>query len=181
MKLLVAFAVLVPVVAAGDDCIPFDPETSHVEFEIEQAGSPFRGHFETVRGEVCRDGASIRRVQASVSADSLETGLPELDAVLRDELFLDVARYPEMQFISNRIVQEGDQWIADGELTIKGKTRAVRLPFKVNEIPGASQASGEIEIRRLDFAVGTGEWANTEWLSNAVRVRFHVQENMRQD
>lgn len=181
MKTLVVFVALLPVIAAGEECATIDPETSYVQFEIEQAGSPFSGRFDGVQGEVCREDGNIARLRAQVSPDSVATGLPELDAVLKDELFFDVERYPEIQFTSEHVVRNGDEWLADGELTIKGKTRPVQLPFAVTEISDTSQATGEIEIRRLDFAIGTGEWENTAWLSNAVHVYFLVQEDVTQD
>lgn len=177
MKALAIFAALNPVVATGEECAMIDPATSYVRFEIEQAGLTFSGRFEDVRGAICREAGTISRVHATVAPASVETGLPELDAVLKDALFFDVARYPEMQFRSDHLVQTGDQWMVDGQLTIKGKTSAVQLPFEVIEDSGASRASGELEIRRLDFDIGTGEWENTEWLSNAVHVYFVVQEN----
>lgn len=179
MKIVIAFVALLPVIAASDECTSIDSGTSYAQFEIEQASSPFSGRFDGVHGEVCREGRTISRIHAEVDPASVDTGLPELDAVLKDELFFDVERYPPMQFASERLVQKGDQWIATGRLTIKGRSKSVQLPFEVKEISGASQAMGGIEIHRLDFDIGMGEWENTDWLSDSVRVEFLVQEKPR--
>lgn len=177
MKILMILIALLPGIVLAEECSPIDSKASFVQFDIEQAGTPFNGRLEQVSGEVCREGESVSRVHAEVAASSVATGLPELDAALKDEYFFDVNQYPTLQFSSDRISQEDGRWVADGTLTIKGKSKAMRLPFDMEEDASAPQATGEIAIRRLDFGIGTGEWENTEWLADIVRVKFVVQEN----
>ena len=65
---------------------------------------------------------------------------------------------------------------ARGRLTVKGVTRDLPVTFRVKGPADGRSAplTGEATIRRLDFGIGQGEWQDTKWLGNDVRVRFDI-------
>ncbi|HEX3792694.1 MAG TPA: YceI family protein [Pseudonocardiaceae bacterium] len=63
-----------------------------------------------------------------IDAASIDTGNNERDTHLRSADFLDITRYPTINFSSSRFVHlRGDQWSIEGALTMHGATDSVRL------------------------------------------------------
>jgi len=91
--------------------------------------SLMRGRFTKISGNVAFDAqAKNGAIAISVEADSVDTGNKVLDNVLRSAQFLDTARYPEMHFVSDRFVFDGDTLVAvDGTLTLRAVQRPLRL------------------------------------------------------
>ena len=67
-------------------------------------------------------------VVVTIDADSIDTGNRTLDGVLRSDQFLDAAPNPEIRFVGNRFVFDGDRLTAvDGMLRLHGVERPLRL------------------------------------------------------
>jgi len=66
---------------------------------------------------------------------------------------------------------------ARGRLTIRDVTRDVLLPFTFTPAADGQHATlaGGTTIRRLDFGVGQGEWTDTTWVGNEVKIRFELR------
>lgn len=89
-----------------------------------------RGKFGKWQGAVHWDEAdpTRSRVEVSIEAASIDTGVAERDAHLRSADFLDVANHPAIHFASTNIESRGgDRYTLHGELTIRGVTREVAL------------------------------------------------------
>ena len=113
-----------------------DTMHSTVSFWLRQlAVSKARGRFN--RFEASIDvGATVddTRVTATIDAASIDTGNADRDAHLRTADFLDVARFPELTFVSTGISGEGDQWTMVGDLTVSGQTRPVSFAVELGGI-----------------------------------------------
>jgi len=61
-----------------------------------------------------------------------------------------------------------------GTLTLKGKSREMTVP--VTYVPGknASIFDGSFVLKRLDFGIGEGMWADLSTVANEVQVRFRI-------
>ena len=57
-----------------------------------------------------------------------------------------------------------------GKLTIKGATQDVVVPITLT----GGVAAGSVAIKRLDFKIGDGEWADTSIVANDVTVKFKL-------
>lgn len=158
--------------ADGGACLEVTQEDGEVHFEIEQAGSAFGGTFLAFGGTVCRDGDSITAVSAWIDPGSVDTGLPELDTALKSGEFFAVEAHPRATFESDRVEASGDKFVAHGALEVKGISKPVDVPFQLARQGDAYHVSGRFEINRLDFGIGTGEWADTTWIGNVTTVTF---------
>ena len=70
----------------------------------------------------------------AIQAASVDTGVTLRDRHLRGRDFLDVARFPQIEFRAERIEQHGqDEFRIGGPLTIHGVTRPVELVGHVHE------------------------------------------------
>jgi polyisoprenoid-binding protein YceI len=165
-----------PVLAAGQ-CYSVDEAHGRVGFEVDQAGSPFSGTFHRFGGELCLSGDQVTRIDVHLDPGSVDTGLPALDAALLGEEFFAVADHPQARFASERIDRAGERLVAHGTLTLKGVSRPMDVAFVLSHTGDGYTVSGALVFERLDFRVGTGEWANTEWLGGSVRVAYEAHLN----
>jgi len=67
--------------------------------------------------------------EVRIKTASINTQNERRDNHLRSPDFFDVASHPEIVFKSKRIEKSGDAYVAVGDLTIRGVTKEVALPF----------------------------------------------------
>jgi polyisoprenoid-binding protein YceI len=122
--------------------------------------SKVRGKFTKFSGElVTADDVLASSVSADIDLASIETGAEQRDGHLRSPDFFDTENHPLMTYRSTGIRYDGDDFIVDGELTLKGVTRSVPLKLEVNgfgpDAYGGTRAgfSATAEINRQDFGV----------------------------
>jgi polyisoprenoid-binding protein YceI len=102
-----------------------DPVHSFAGFALKHhAVSTFRGRFETLDATLTVPEDSAELV-GTVDVGSVLVKDENLQAHLGSPAFFDVERYPEITYRSTSIRREADELIVDGDLTIKGHTRAV--------------------------------------------------------
>ena len=108
-----------------------------------------------------------------IDASSARFGAPETDAEVVKPAWLATAKFPQASFESTSIrAAGGGRYEVAGRLTIKGSTRDVVVPVQLAQAGGSGAASGSFTIRRLDFKIGEGEWADTGLVADDVVVRF---------
>ena len=141
---------------------------SWLQFETSYDGEPFEGRVEPQHRH---DDA---RFDVRIDLASAGTGHDERDEVLAGDEFLDAGAVAEARYVATRFrALGGDRFVADGELTLRGVTRPVALAFTWRA--GAQPVlDGEATVPRLAFGIGTGDWADTALLPDAVKVRTHL-------
>ncbi len=108
-----------------------DPSHSRVAFKVRHMMvSWVNGSFGTVEGTVSWDPAKpeATRVEATIGAASIDTAEPKRDEHLRSPDFFDVARFPELRFVSKRVENATpNAFDLVGDLSMHGVTREVTL------------------------------------------------------
>lgn len=168
---LLALAIVSPSVAA-EDCYRVLTAGGSVSFEVRQAGAPFRGVFRRFGGEICLAQDEAARIDVWLEPASVDTGLPEIDAALKEREFFETARYPRIAYTGKSAEARGERQLARGTLEIKGRRRDVDVAFSLRRDGGSPLVSGSLTLNRLDYGIGTGEWADTRWLGAEVKVKF---------
>ena len=106
------------------------------------------------------------------------TGDTDRDTALQGSDFFQTGRWPTGTFTSTGIKSLGrDGYEAEGKLTLRNVTRAVRVRFRFDPPApsgGAARMIGSSKVSRLEFGVGQGDWRSTEWLDDAVRIEFDL-------
>lgn len=98
-----------------------DPIHSSASFAVKHMiVSTFRGRFEKFDATLV-DG----KLTGIVDVGSIVVKDENLAAHLQSPEFFDAERHPELRFVSSEIRPDGDEVVVDGELTIKGITKAV--------------------------------------------------------
>ena len=157
--------------ALAEDCYAVRPAGGSVSFEVRQAGAPFRGAFRRFGGEICLAQEHVTRIDVWLEPASVDTGLPEIDVALKEKEFFETGRYPRITFTGKSAGMRGEQQIARGTLEIKGRRRDTEVAFSLRR-NGGPAVSGSLMLNRLDYGIGTGEWADTRWLGAEVMVAF---------
>jgi polyisoprenoid-binding protein YceI len=114
--------------------------------------------FKDFEGKVSVDGDSLVGVEFTVTMATLESDHPKLTAHLKDADFFDVEKFPTSTFKSVEIksgAQDGGDWThtITGDFTIRGKSKRITFPAKVEVGADRVQASTEFVINRKDFDV----------------------------
>lgn len=141
-----------------------DPAHTIAEFKVKHMMiSNVKGQFSKVSGVLTLDQSKLvnSRVEATIEAASIETRDGQRDAHLRSADFLDVEKFPTLQFKSTdvSIVRDGELSV-EGDLTIHGVTRkvsfAVEGPTPPTKDPwGGTRVaiSASTKINRKDFGL----------------------------
>jgi len=110
-----------------------DPAHTCIGFDIGHLGlSRVQGRFSKLTGSLHADKKDVTKsnVKINIDASSVDTAVAPRDADLRSANFFDVAKYPQLTFASTSIRQHGKDYIAVGDLTIKGIAKPVTIQFK---------------------------------------------------
>ena len=138
-----------------------DPVHSEVGFSVRHMMvSKVRGRFTNFSGSITTaDNPVESTATAAIDLTSIDTGSPQRDDHLRSADFFEVEKYPTMTYRATGIRPDGDDWIVDGDLTLKGVTKNVPLHVELQGIGpdayGGTRAgfSASAEINRRDFGV----------------------------
>jgi polyisoprenoid-binding protein YceI len=113
------------------------PASSRVSFRVKHLGfSSAAGHFDSFAGrlEVGADGTAAA---GSVRVASVRTGDQQRDSLLASRFFFEAEEHPEISFASTAVERLGGGRLRiEGELTIRGRTRPLRLDAEVAEQDG---------------------------------------------
>lgn len=107
-----------------------DPAHSEVAFKVKHLMiSNVKGNFSEFSVNVLTDGDdfSSAMINVSINTASVTTGVADRDAHLKSPDFFDSANYDTMTFVSTSITGSGDEYKLEGDLTIRGITKPVKL------------------------------------------------------
>jgi polyisoprenoid-binding protein YceI len=140
-----------------------DPSHTRIGFVARHAMvTKVRGSFNEFEGTATFDGDDPAKTAVSVTikADSIDTRNAQRDVHLRSNDFLAMEAHPEITFVSTAFDLTGeDGFDLTGELTIKGVTNTVTIPFTYE---GAATDpfgnlrvgfEGSVVINRKDYGI----------------------------
>ncbi len=121
-----------------------------------------RGVFNEFSGkaEINEEIPHASSVEVSIQVDSIDTRNGDRDNHLRSGDFLELDKYPTVDFRSTNVERTGDDTVnITGDLTIKGVTNSVTIPFtymgKATDPFGNDRVGfeGSTTINRKDFGI----------------------------
>ena len=150
------------------------PEKSAITFNFKQMGVAMDGKFKKFNAQLNLDTAQVDTATARIATelDSIDTGSSEADQEVVGKSWFNVAAHPKASFVLQQLKPTGaNQYEATGQLTIKGQTREVRAPLKLNP---PSTLVGSFVMKRADFGIGEGMWAKFDVVANEITVNFNL-------
>ena len=113
--------------------------------------------FKDFTGTVELKGADVAGLTFEVTMATLESDHPKLTEHLKAEDFLHVSEHPNATFKAASVTAgseaEGMTHTVAGDLTIRGKTKRLTFPAKIEVGDAEEKASTEFTINRQDFDV----------------------------
>lgn len=148
-----------------------------LSFTVSLQGETITGRFKRFQVDVSvPDVAADRRMAVSVETASLDLSSRELNDGASEADFFDTAQFPFAAFFSEWL--EGalpGQLVAQGTLRIKTSIRPLKLSFEWSQTaPDRARIRGTVTLRRGDYGIGSGEWADDDSIGQDVRVEFDV-------
>ena len=166
---------------ADEQTFTIDRTNTLPSFEVGHLGfSTQRGHFNETSGKVVMDEQNKRgKVDITIDANSVDTGIRQLDDVLRKLDFLNVTQHPTLTFRSSQFRFNSDKLVAvDGMFTMLGVSRPVSLSvthyqcgIDVASAKYVCDVDAEASFKRSDF----GMTRFIPMVSDEVKLRIKVK------
>jgi polyisoprenoid-binding protein YceI len=182
---MLALAVTLLQAASGSFVIEVEPNHSTIGFTVPIVSGMTRvtGKFNRFEMRMVFQKEDVSRwsVEATIEAASIDTGIDERDRDLRGPSLFDTEAHPRIDFVSRRIERQGDGYVARGELSMKGVSRALEVPFRLTALKWDGGApylglAAALILDRNEYGVGTG-WKHTlipNFIGEEVRVEIFL-------
>lgn len=154
-----------------------DHRESSLGFSVDWDGQRLTGRFSnwTARIHFDPDALDQSSVDVSVTLASASTGRSEVDEALPGSDWFSAATQPTARFIARTFRKTGNgRFEAAGNLTIRGKSQPVTLPFQLAITGDSARMTGSTTIDRLSFGIGEGEWSSTDSIAANVSINATV-------
>jgi polyisoprenoid-binding protein YceI len=153
-------------------------DKSEIRFIGRQLGVNVEGRFRTFKANIVFLPGDLAKSKADIDVDlaSIDLASDDSEKEIKDKQWFDTSRFPVARFTSKSFRSVGPgQYEVAGTLSLKGASQPVTLPFTVNkDAAGNTTAEGSFTLKRLDFKIGEGAWADTETVANDVVVRVRL-------
>lgn len=159
-----------------------DEAHSYVDFSIRHLLATSKGSFQKVYGNVNFDGENTS-IEVIMDVNSIYTGNEKRDNHLRSDEFFDVAKYPQIKFVSNKVEKTENGYMAHGQLTMRDVTKDVVFNFvylgKQDTPWGFPSAAfnGTLKVNKNEFGLTYGG----SMLGEEVTVDFSFELNPKQE
>lgn len=151
------------------------PTTAAVTFKIKHAlgayaDGKFGGLAATVNFDT--DNLSSSSISASVKTETFDTDNGIRDKELKSDEYFDVAKYPKITMQSTAITKGSgaNEYVGVFNLTIKNKTKSIKIPFTFTENGSTGTFKGQFTIDRTEFGVGE----KSRLLSNDAKISIKL-------
>ena len=139
-------------------------------FEAGFEGDPLPGEFPEFTVNFTGEALTVT-VNLMVS----DMGDDEMNAILHDSAWFAVDKFAEARYTATDVRCDSDgSCLAQGELTLKGVSRELAVPFSFRADGDNATIEGGLELDRTDFNVGSGMWATGESIDLEVELRFDI-------
>lgn len=166
-----------PIPAAAAEFNQMLPGKSAISFVFTQMSVPVEGRFKQFKGQLHFDPAKPTSARAEIDIDlaSIDAGSAEADEEVAGKLWFNTKTYPTARFVSTSIKPVGDKRFAvAGKMSIKGKTRDASTTATFREAAGVAHFEGSFILKRADFAIGEGMWADFGTVANEIQIKFRL-------
>lgn len=149
---------------------------STLAFATQYDGETFTGTFPGFTTKLSFDPAHLdaSKLDVAIPLAGAKTGNDDRDTTLRSADFFDVAKFAQARYTATGFRSlGGNAYAADGILELRGVRKPVTLSFTWT--PGAAPVlAGKATVKRMDFGVGGGDWADTSLIPDAVAISTRV-------
>lgn len=154
-----------------------DLAKSQITFGFKQENVPGEGKFRKFTAQVSFDAAKPEATKANVEVDvtSVDLGDAGWNTDIQNPSWFDTGKFPKATFVAGAAkALGGGRFEAPAKFTMKGVTRDVVAAFTAKADAGGTLLEGIVPLRRNDYKMGEGPWADVSVVANEVAVRFKL-------
>lgn len=137
----------------------------------------YTGQFRRFTATIDYDPGDLAHAKFDVSVDitSLDTQNAERDHTALGADFFDAMKFPRAHFVTTSFHKTAEgKVIADGTLTLRGISKPVTLDVEFSTRGDGATLDVTARLKRLDFGIGAGEWADPSMIGDEVTVHGHL-------
>lgn len=168
---------LAPLAAGAVEYTQVLPEKSAVAFVYKQMNVPVEGAFKRFKGQLSFDPAKPAGAHAELEIDmaGVDVGSAEANEEVAGKLWFNTRAFPTARFVSSGVKALGkDQYEVAGKMSIKGRTVDARAPATFRQDGRNAVFEGSFVLKRADYGIGEGIWADFGTVANEVQIRFRL-------
>ena len=180
LPVVALFALYISAVSNATQAIEYNSvlaDKSTLTFTSRQMGVPVQGSFPKFTTRIAFDPASpvAAKVDISIDLASIDAGSKDANDEVIGKQWFNAKMFPAASFTSSAVkILGAGRYEVTGPLTIKGKSVPVTAAFSFKPEGANGVFDGGFTLKRIDFAIGEGPWADLSTVANEVQVKFHV-------
>ena len=154
-----------------------DPAQSRIGFAYTQMGVGMDGSFGKFTAKLAFDPARPEQGKAALELQiaSIDAGSSEANDEVKAKDWFNTAAFPTARFESGAIKPLGaNRYQLNGKLTIKGRTHDITTPVSFTPSGKSGSFDGVFAIKRSDYGIGEGQWADVGIVADEIRIKFHI-------
>jgi polyisoprenoid-binding protein YceI len=149
---------------------------STLGFSGKYQGEAFTGQFPGFVTTLSFDPAKLAgaKLDVTIPLATATTRNADYDSELRGASFFNSKKFPQARYTSTKFrALGGNKYAADGTLSLRGISKPVTLTF-IWTAGAKPVLTGTAVVKRLEFGVGGGDWADVGVIPNDIRVTTKV-------
>lgn len=162
---------------ANSAALNVDQSKSSITVRFKQMDVPILAKFKKFAATIDYNSAKPELSKATVDIDmrGLDLPAPEYNDEVQKKDWFNAPQYPLANFASTtmKLVAPGKLEVS-GILTIKGRKQSVQFPLLIKTEGKQLSFEGTLNIKRLAFQIGEGEWKDTSMVADDVSIQFKI-------
>jgi len=114
------------------------------------------GIFKDFKGNIVFDeqNPAASRFDVTIEVASINTGNGLQNKHAKSEEWFDAAKFPQIRYVSQKIVKAGSGYQSTGDLEVHGVKKAMTIPFTFQKTAKGGIFTGTFNVNRNDFHIG---------------------------
>jgi polyisoprenoid-binding protein YceI len=150
---------------------------SSLSFVSKQMNVPVEGQFKSFRAKLAFDPAkpSAARAELEIDLASIDAGSKDANDEVAGKAWFNTKEFPVAKFVATSVKPLGaNRFEVAGKMTIKGRTQDLTAPVTLRQEGNSATFDGSLTLKRADYAIGDGVWADFGTVANEVQVKFRL-------
>jgi polyisoprenoid-binding protein YceI len=155
----------------------FQAAKSSLSFVYKQMNVPVDGQFKSFRANIAFDPAKPTAAKAEFEIDlaSIDAGSKDANDEVAGKAWFNTRQFPLAKFVASSVKPLGNnRFEVAGKMSIKGKTLDLATPVTVTQQGNSASFDGSLVLKRADYAIGDGIWADFGTVANEIQIKFRL-------
>ena len=155
----------------------FQAAKSSLSFVYKQMNVPVDGQFKSFRATIAFDPAKPAAARAEFEIDlaSIDAGSKDANDEVAGKAWFNTKQFPVAKFVASSVKPLGNnRYEVAGKMSIKGKTLDLATPVTVTQQGNSASFDGSLVLKRADYAIGDGIWADFGTVANEIQIKFRL-------